>query len=59
MVSFQEEGEGTVAAVWFRAAHNAGGTKEKMAAYKKAISTIKVCDVAVVSSFWCAIYVYI
>ena len=42
MVSFQEEGEGTVAAVWFSVAHNAEGTKEKMAAYKKAISTIKV-----------------
>ena len=42
MVSFQEEGEGTVAAVWFSVAHNAKGTKEKMAAYKKAISTIKV-----------------
>ena len=42
MVSFQEEGEGTVAAVWFSVAHNAEGTKEKMAAYNKAISTIKV-----------------
>ena len=42
MVSFQEEGEGTVAAVWFSVAHNAEGTKEKMTAYKKAISTIKV-----------------
>ena len=42
MVSFQEEGEGTVAAMWFKVAHNARGTKEKMDAYKKAISTIKV-----------------